>query len=215
MECSKYVKEPNKQHILHQLALGRGGLFIKKNNNNILVTSDGFFNIPAHYNEEAHKDLMNKIWKTDDYSKMEETIKTSKLIWGNTKKKDKLYLFTQYAARVAQTLPQSNIQKINLQNKNTTRAITEYTHFGHENADYLQKRMIMKLLALALLLKLIKPNDITYTEHCITNVIESLTTQSTYDEMQFHFDYTLPLKESPKHVNFLPSQTSTLSSISD
>jgi hypothetical protein len=102
IECSKYYQDqPYKQRLLQQFAFGRGGSFIiKRKDKNILVTPEGEFMIPLLYSEDARLELDQKLWKYDNYEKMQEDIKNLRLTWSTTKKKDKLYLFYKYIANL-------------------------------------------------------------------------------------------------------------------
>lgn len=102
IECSKYYKDQShKQRLLQQFAFGRGGAFIvKRKDKNILVTAEGEFVIPSLYSEDARLELDQKLWKYDDYEKMQEDIKSLRETWNTTKKKDKLYLFYKYIANL-------------------------------------------------------------------------------------------------------------------
>lgn len=102
IECSKYYHDqPYKQRLLQQFAFGRGGSFIiKRKDRNILVTPEGEFIIPSLYSEDARSELDQKLWKYDDYEKMQEDIKNLRMAWSTTKKKDKLYLFYKYIANL-------------------------------------------------------------------------------------------------------------------
>lgn len=99
IECSKYYSDPHKQKFLRQLAFGKGGgLIINRKDKNILITSDGEFVIPLFYSDEARLELEKKLWKCDDFEKMQEDIKNMRTLWSTTKKKDKLFLFYKYIA---------------------------------------------------------------------------------------------------------------------
>lgn len=99
IECSKFYSDPHKQRLLQQFAFGRGGGFIiKRRDKNILVTSDGEFVIPSEYSDESRLELDKKLWKDDDFEKMQQDIKSTRTLWSTTKKKDKLYLFYKYIA---------------------------------------------------------------------------------------------------------------------
>jgi hypothetical protein len=48
----------------------------------------------------ARLELDQKLWKYDDYEKMQEDIKNLRVLWSTTKKKDKLYLFYKYISNL-------------------------------------------------------------------------------------------------------------------
>jgi hypothetical protein len=48
----------------------------------------------------ARLELDQKLWKYDDYEKMQEDIKNLRIVWSTTKKKDKLYLFYKYISNL-------------------------------------------------------------------------------------------------------------------
>ena len=48
----------------------------------------------------ARLELDQKLWKYDDYAKMQENIKNLRTLWSTTKKKDKLYLFYKYISNL-------------------------------------------------------------------------------------------------------------------
>ena len=60
----------------------------------------------------ARLELDQKLWKYDEYDKMEENIKNLRIVWSTTKKKDKLHLFYKYIS----TLELSTNEKIILCN---------------------------------------------------------------------------------------------------
>lgn len=99
IECSKYYNnQPYKKKILEQFAFGNGALIFKKNKKDVLITSEGEFIIPSIYSDESRMELENKIWKNDEFFKMQNIIKEYRNLWVNIKKKDKLYLIYQYIA---------------------------------------------------------------------------------------------------------------------
>lgn len=102
IECSKYYSDqPHKQKLLQQFAFGKGGGFIiKRKDKDILVTSDGEFTIPTEYSDESRFELDKKLWKMDDFEQMQLDIKNMRSLWSTTKKKDKLYLFYKYIAKL-------------------------------------------------------------------------------------------------------------------
>jgi hypothetical protein len=48
----------------------------------------------------ARLELDQKLWKYDDYDKMQENIKNLRTVWSTTKKKDKIYLFYKYISNL-------------------------------------------------------------------------------------------------------------------
>lgn len=97
LECMKmYHKEPQKQKILQQLAFGKGGFVIIKNN--VLLTPAGEFKIPEKYSLEAQQELDTKLWKKDEYSVMLDDIKNTMTSWSTINKKNKTYLLYKYCA---------------------------------------------------------------------------------------------------------------------
>lgn len=107
IECSEYYSDqPYKQKLLQQFAFGRGGgLIIKRKDKNILVTSDGEFTIPLIYSDDARLELDRKLWKIDDFEKMQDDIKNMRSMWSTTKKKDKLFLFYKYIETLDLSVP--------------------------------------------------------------------------------------------------------------
>mgnify|MGYP000214847084 FL=1 len=55
-----------------------------------------------------------------------------------------------------------------------------------------EKKVMCNILILALLLKMIKPTDITYKDSKIVDVSDHITRKETYTEMNFTFDYSIP-----------------------
>lgn len=171
IECSKhYDDQPHKQRLLQQFAFGRGGSFIvKRNDKNILVTTEGEFVIPSLYSEDARLELDQKLWKYDDYEKMQEDIKSLRATWSTTKKKDKLYLFYKYIASL------DNLQ------------------FSTN-----EKIVLCNLITLTLLLKLVKPSDVVYKDFIIQNVNQDLLTDVGINGIEFLYDYSIPLAKVKK-----------------
>lgn len=104
-ECGKrFNNDPYKQQLLQNLALGNGGLIIEEKNKHFLATNKGFFQIPHKFSEKAMESLCEHLWSNDDFEKMEKSIEESKKNWTSIKKKEKMYLFTQYAASLNECL---------------------------------------------------------------------------------------------------------------
>ena len=110
IECSKrYQNEPHKQKFFQKLAFGHGIHIIKREDKNILVTSNGEFVIPTIYTDKACRDLDAKIWEVNDFTRLGDRIKKTRESWHTTRKKDKMCLLYKYVA----TLPDlSKSQKI-------------------------------------------------------------------------------------------------------
>lgn len=168
IECSKYYHDqPHKQRLLQQFAFGRGGGFIiKRKDKNILVTPEGEFVIPAQYSEDARLELDQKLWKYDDYEKMQQDIKNLRAVWSTTKKKDKLYLFYKYIS-------------------NLDLSINE-------------KIILCNLITLTLLLKLVRPSDVTYKDFTIQNMNQDLLTDTGVRNIDFSYDYSIPVMKIKK-----------------
>jgi len=164
IECSKHYKDqPHKQRLLQQFAFGRGGSFIvKRKDKNILVTTEGEFVIPSLYSEDARLELDQKLWKYDDYEKMQEDIKSLRATWSTTKKKDKLYLFYKYIASLDNLKFSTN-----------------------------EKIALCHLITLTLLLKLVKPSDIVYKDFVIQSVNKDLLTGVAIKNIEFSYDYSI------------------------
>jgi hypothetical protein len=162
IECSKhYQDEPHKQKFLQKLAFGHGIHIIKRKDKSILVTPNGEFVIPAVYSDKARRDLANKLWGVNDFTRLGDCIEEMRQTWHTTRKKDKIYLLYKYVASLT----------------NLTRS---------------QKMAVCNILILALLLKMIKPTDIDYSDSKISGVSEDLMKRETYTQMNFTFDYSVP-----------------------
>lgn len=61
--------------------------------------------------------------------------------------------------------------------------------------DMRDKMIICSLLVLAHLMKLIKPNDLTYDSFNILHVKPDLLEPSTYNSLSFSYDYSFPVKK--------------------
>jgi hypothetical protein len=162
IECSKhYHNEPYKQKFLQKLAFGHGIHVIKRNDKNILITPNGEFVIPIVYSDKARRDLADKLWEANDFTRLGTRIEDTRQSWHTARKKDKIYLIYKYTA----SLP------------DLTRS---------------QKMVVCNLLILALILKMIKPTDISYKDGNITSVNNDLIKRETYTQMNFTFDYSVP-----------------------
>jgi hypothetical protein len=162
IECSKhYQDEPHKQKFLQKLAFGHGIHIIKRRDKSILVMPNGEFVIPTAYSDKARRDLANKLWDVNDFTRLGDCIEETRQTWHTTRKKDKIYLLYKYVASLT-TLPRS------------------------------QKMAACKILILALLLKMIKPTDLNYSDSKIAGVSENLMKRETYTQMNFTFDYSVP-----------------------
>jgi len=99
IECSKYFQnEPYKCKFLQKLAFGHGIHIIKRNDKNILVTSNGEFIIPLLYTDKARDELTSKLWQVNAFTRLEDSIKNTRQSWQTTRKKDKIYLLYKYVA---------------------------------------------------------------------------------------------------------------------
>jgi hypothetical protein len=162
IECSKhYQDEPHKQKFLQKLAFGHGIHIIKRKDKSILVTPNGEFVIPTAYSDKARRDLANKLWDVNDFTRLGDCIEETRQTWHTTRKKDKIYLLYKYVASLT-NLPRS------------------------------QKMVACNILILALLLKMIKPTDLDYSDSKIAGVSEDLMKRETYTQMNFTFDYSVP-----------------------
>jgi len=162
IECSKhYQDEPHKQKFLQKLAFGHGIHIIKRKDKSILVTPNGEFVIPTVYSDKARRDLANKLWDVNDFTRLGDCIEETRQNWHTTRKKDKIYLLYKYVASLT----------------NLTRS---------------QKMAVCNILILALLLKMIKPTDLDYSDSKIAGVSEDLMKRETYTQMNFAFDYSIP-----------------------
>ncbi len=99
IECSKhYQNEPEKCKILQRLAFGHGVHIIKRKDKNILVTANGEFVIPVVYSGKAHKELANKLWQVNAFTRLEDSIGDTRQTWHTARKKDKIFLLYKYVA---------------------------------------------------------------------------------------------------------------------
>jgi hypothetical protein len=107
IECSKhYQDEPHKQKFLQKLAFGHGIHIIKRKDKSILVTPNGEFVIPTAYSDKARRDLANKLWEVNDFTRLGDCIEETRQTWHTTRKKDKIYLLYKYVASLT-TPPRS------------------------------------------------------------------------------------------------------------
>jgi hypothetical protein len=99
IECSKhYQNEPHKQKFLQKLAFGHGIHTIKRKDKSILVTPNGEFVIPTVYSDKARRDLANKLWEVNDFTRLGDCIEDTRQTWHTARKKDKIYLIYKYVA---------------------------------------------------------------------------------------------------------------------
>lgn len=102
IECSKYYQdEPHKQRFLQKLAFGHGIHIIKRKDKHILVTLNGEFVIPTIYSDKARLELINKLWKINDFTRLGNRIEDMRQVWQTTRKKDKIYLLYKYIASLS------------------------------------------------------------------------------------------------------------------
>lgn len=139
LECSKYESGARRRQ-LQQLAIGRGGLIIKKKCDQLLILDDIEFKIPTSFSESTRRLLVDKLWPDDtDFFKLQHVIRESKKNWTNSKKKEKLRIIDEYVLGKSYSSPTSMIR---------TRSI----------------------IYMALILKLISSKDISYCNFKIDNI---------------------------------------------
>ena len=99
IECSKhYQHEPYKQKFLQKLAFGHGVHIIKRKDKNVLVTPNGEFVIPSVYSDKARRDLVNKLWQVNEFTRLGDCIEDTRRAWHTARKKDKIYLLYKYVS---------------------------------------------------------------------------------------------------------------------
>ncbi len=106
IECSKYFQDdPYKQKFLQKLAFGYGIHIIKRKDKNILVTPNGEFIIPVMYSDKARDELTDKLWETNDFTRLADCIENTRNTWQTARKKDKIYLLYKYVAAIPDMTP--------------------------------------------------------------------------------------------------------------
>ncbi|MGL5357018.1 MAG: hypothetical protein ACRDAQ_10855 [Cetobacterium sp.] len=67
--------------------------------------------------------------------------------------------------------------------------------------DLPYKIFLSSLITFALLLKLYKPTDVLYQEFEVKNVNEDFMKKETFHNLNFTYDYSIPIKYKPTSVN--------------
>lgn len=107
IECSKYYQdEPHKQKFLQKLAFGHGIHIIKRKDKSILIAPNGEFIIPVVYSDKARRDLANKLWEVNDFTRLGDCIEDTRQTWYTARKKDKIYLLYKYVTSLQLTRSQ-------------------------------------------------------------------------------------------------------------
>jgi hypothetical protein len=96
-ECAKYEPLPERRQQLRLLAIGVGGLILKKATHYALIFDDGEYRVPDTYTDSARDALAARLWPDDgEYARLRAAIGNTKLSWTTLRKNEKLTLIDQY-----------------------------------------------------------------------------------------------------------------------
>jgi hypothetical protein len=164
IECSKR-ENGFKKNQLQKLALGIGGLIIKRNSDYYLVVNNGEFKIPLIFSVESYSVLSNVLWPSNAFTNLQNLIFNTKKNWYNVKKKERLVLIDKYVLKMCKQYP------LNTQRK------------------------AKAIITMALILKLICPSSINYSNNEINSLRDVTTSkdfvktfnEQYFDQFQFQF----------------------------
>ncbi|MGL5961108.1 MAG: hypothetical protein ACRCZ0_04080 [Cetobacterium sp.] len=126
----------------------------------------------------ARLELDQKLWKYDEYDKMQENIKNLRIVWNTTKKKDKLYLFYKYIS----TLELSTNEKIILCNLITLTLLLKIV----KPSDLLYKDFIIQNVNQDLLTnKIIDAVEFSYDYSIPTTKIKKINSIEIEDDDEY------------------------------
>lgn len=176
IECSKYY-DNFKSKQLQRLAIGQGALIVSRKCEKVLITANDEFVIPERYSDSERIRLEEKLWSHEntDFHKMQKEIRESRKTWVNTKKKEKLRLLDNYI-------------------------FSEY-----ENQPIDEILFVRSVIKLAMILKLIKNQDIVYKDFKVVSV-EGKFDSHYFDKMNFVKDYSKFSKKSVLVYFSFPSE---------
>lgn len=163
IECSKrYSHDHLKKRFLEKMAIGKGIHVIDRKGKNVMVMPDKEFVIPNVYSDKHMKELDFILWKNDE-------------------------VFHDLGQQIKE------VRKSWQSTRKKDKMFLIYKYVSQiPDITIEEKFLISNVLIMALLLKIMKPSDVIYDGSEISKVDDKLKERSTYTNLNFVYDYSIP-----------------------